>query len=99
MSSWGAAAATPGRKSPRLAGFLEFLLAGVGLMYAGAVWQGIAVLVGTLIVAGIAGSFATNAANTSLLLAGLVWAIVRIVLAVNAARAHNARLEDKLPPL
>lgn len=94
----GAAAGAFKRKSPRLAGFLEFLLAGVGLMYAGAVWQGIAVLVGTLIVAGIASSFTSDAANTSLLLAGLIWAVVRIILAVNAARAHNAHLDDMPPP-
>ncbi|HEY7779229.1 MAG TPA: hypothetical protein VIC85_03365 [Ktedonobacterales bacterium] len=85
------------RKSPRLAGFLEFLLAGVGLIYAGAVWQGIAVLIGTLLVAALASSLTTDAANTELLLGGFVWAVVRIFLAVNAARAHNARLEDDSP--
>lgn len=94
---WLSRSGTAKRKSPLLAAVLEFLITGVGFMYAGSVRLGIAVLLGSILVFGAAIEM-TGGEITPMVQIGVVaWAAVRIYLAVNAARKHNARLEHNQP--
>ena len=85
------------RKSPLLAAVLEFLITGVGFMYAGAVRVGIAVLLGSILVFGAAIELTGGVVTPMVQIGVVAWAVVRIYLAINAARAHNARLDHERP--
>lgn len=84
-------------KSPMLAAVLEILIAGVGLMYAGAVRVGIVVLVLTILVFGLLEQATNSQHDTLYFMLAVVWAAVRITLAVYAARIHNDKMSQRLP--
>jgi zinc-ribbon domain len=94
---WPARKGAAKRKSPLLAAVLEFLITGVGLMYAGAVRVGIAVLLGSILVFGAAIELTGGVVTPMVQIGVVAWAVVRIYLAINVARAHNARLDHERP--
>jgi hypothetical protein len=94
---WPSRASAAKRKSPLLAAVLEFLITGVGFMYAGSVRVGIAVLLGSILVFGAAIELTGGEVTPMVQIGVVAWAVVRIYLAVNAARAHNARLDHEQP--
>jgi hypothetical protein len=90
------------RVSPFLAGLLEWLVPGVGLLYSGSIVAGILVLIGTLFLGGLLVLFGLALAGHArpavvgryflfvfLLLLG--WLIARTFWAVQAARASGTR--------
>lgn len=89
-------------KSPGLAALFEFLLAGVGLMYAGSVGSGIAVLCGTCGASFVFGlilvqSVAADPSSASGMqvcfgIFALIWLALRLTWAYNTAKGYNAQL-------